>query len=87
MSIKKKFLGRSIKAVHTNLFPNITSCINLNYHWEFFEKRLFQTYIIVKRTCASIFIKIWLVDQSKPCTQKFCKNHKLHKFATCNYDF
>ena len=44
----------------------------------FFENRLFQTCIIVKRTCISVFSKIGLVDQSKPCTQVY-----LQKFANC----
>ena len=35
----------------------------------FFFNRLFQTCIIVKSTCISIFSKIGLEDQSKPCTQ------------------
>ena len=43
-----------------------------------FKNRLFQTYIIVKRTCISIFSKIGLVDQSKLCTQIY-----LQKFANC----
>ena len=44
----------------------------------FFLNQLFQTCIIVKRTCISIFSKIGLVDQSKPCTQIY-----LQKFANC----
>ena len=35
----------------------------------FLKNRHFQTCIIVKRTCISIFSKIGLVDQSKTCTQ------------------
>ena len=37
----------------------------------FFKKRHFQTHIIVKRKCISIFSKIGLVDESKPCTQTY----------------
>ena len=44
----------------------------------FFLNRLIQTCIIVKCTCISIFSKIGLVDQSKPCTQVY-----LQKFANC----
>ena len=40
--------------------------------------RLFQTCIIVKRTRITIFSKIRLVDQSKPCTQIY-----LQKFLIC----
>ena len=36
----------------------------------------------------SIFSKVELVDQSKPCTQSYLKKtHKLHKFATTNNNF
>ena len=45
----------------------------------FFKNRHFQTCIIVKRTCVSIFSKIGLVDQSKTCTQIY-----LQKFLNCN---
>ena len=44
----------------------------------FFKNRHFQTCIIVKRTCISIFSKIGLVDQSKTCTQIY-----LQKFLNC----
>ena len=62
----------------------------------FFKNRHFQTCIIVKRTCTSIFSKIGLVDLSKPCTQIYlqifanCINLQLairilknHAFRTC----
>ena len=50
---------------------------------KFFLNRLFQTCIIAKRTCISIFSRIVLVDQSKTCLQIYLrKNRKLHKFAT-----
>ena len=55
----------------------IASCINLHLPIFFFN-RLFQTCIIVKRTCISIFSKIGLEDQSKPCTQIY-----LQKIANC----
>ena len=75
--------NRSVITVHTNVFAK-----NLKLH-EFattniicFKNRLFQTYIIVKCTCISIFSKIGLVDQSKPCTQVYLqKKWKLHKLA------
>ena len=38
--------------------------------------------------CISIFSKMGLVDQSKPCAQIYSpKNCKLHKFATTNGKF
>ena len=45
----------------------------------FLKNRHFQTCIIVKRTCISIFSKIGLVDQSNTCTQIY-----LQKFLNCN---
>ena len=45
----------------------------------FFLNRHFQTCIIVKRTCISIFSKTGLVDQSKTCTQIYLQN-----FLNCN---
>ena len=56
----------------------IASCMNFQLPIEIFKNRLFQTCIIVKRTCVSIFSKIRLVDQSKPCTQIY-----LQTFANC----
>ena len=65
--------------VLTSLFAKkIASCINLQLPIIIFQNRLFQTCIIVKRTCTSIFSKIGLVDQSKPCTQIY-----LQKIANC----
>ena len=52
--------------------------MNLQLRIIIFQNRLFQTCIIVKRTCTSIFSKIGLVDQSKPCTQFY-----LQKIANC----
>ena len=58
--------------------PKIASCINLQLPIAIFKNRPFQTCIIVKRTCKSIFSKIGLVGQSKLCTQIY-----LQKFANC----
>ena len=44
----------------------------------FFLNRLLKTSIFLKRTCISIFSKIEIVDQSKPCTQIY-----LHNIARC----
>ena len=70
--------------------------MNLQLPIKVFKNRLFQTCIIVKCTCISIFSKIGLVDQSKPCTQVYlqksanCINLQLairisknHRFQTC----
>ena len=57
--------------VHTNVFTK-------KFAIEIFKNRLFQTCVIVKRTCVSTFSKIGLVDQSKLCTQIY-----LQKFANC----
>ena len=53
---------RSVITVYTNVFKN----------------QLFQTCVIIKRICMSIFSKIGLIDQSKPCTQIY-----LPKNANC----
>ena len=63
---------------HKCIRQKIASCINLQLPIAFFKNRPFQTCIIVKRTCISIFSKIGLVDQSKLCTQIY-----LQKFANC----
>ena len=52
-----------VMIVHTSLFAKIASCINLQLPKIIFQNRLFQTCIIVKRTCMSIFSKIGLVDR------------------------
>ena len=67
-----------VMTVLTSLFAKNASCINLQLRIIIFKNRLFQTCIIVKRTCTSIFSKIGLVDLSKPCTQVY-----LHIFANC----
>ena len=61
--------------LHTNLFAkNKLNCINLHLPIAIFKNRCFQTCIIVKRTCISIFSKIGLVDQPKLHTNLFAKN-------------
>ena len=66
---------RFVKTVNTK---NRLNCIHLQLSIAIFKNRPFQTCIIVKRTCISIFSKIGLVDQSKLCTQIY-----LQKFANC----
>ena len=78
INFQKNRVNRSVITVHTNVFPKIASFINLQRPIINFKNRLFQTCIIVKRTCISIFRKIGLVDQSKPCTQIY-----LQKNANC----
>ena len=61
-----------VMTVLTSLFAKkIASCINLQLPIIIVLSRLFQTCIIVKRTCISIFSKIGLVDQSNLCTQMY----------------
>ena len=66
---------RFVKTVNTK---NKLNCMNLQLLIAIFKDRPFQTCIIVKSTCISIFSKIGLVDQSKLCTQIY-----LQKFANC----
>ena len=71
--------NRSVITVHTNVFAKkIVNCMNLQLSIFFLKNQLFQTCIIVKRTCISIFSKIGLADQSKLCTKIY-----LQKFANC----
>ena len=53
--------NRSIKTVYTNLLAKIASFINLQTPIVDFEK--------IDYFCISIFSKIGLLDQFKPCTQ------------------
>ena len=71
-------LNRDKRFVKTVITKNKLNCINLQLPIAIFINRPFQTCIIVKRTCISIFSKIGLVDQSKLCTQMY-----LQKFANC----
>ena len=66
---------RFVKTVNTK---NKLNCMHFQLPIAIFKNRPFQTCIIVKRTCISIFSKIGLVDQSKLCTQIY-----LQKFANC----
>ena len=76
---------RFVKTVNTK---NKLNCINLQLAIWISKNRSFQTCIIVKRICITIFSKIGLVDRSKPCTQIYLHFFfNLHKFATCNYNF
>ena len=84
---------RFVKTVNTK---NKLNCINLQLPIAIFKNRPFQTCIIVKRKCISIFSKIGLVDQSKLCTQIYLQKFenyinlqlairisKNHAFRTC----
>ena len=62
------------KTVHTNLFAKKRKLYKFaTTNSNFLKNRLFQTCIIVKRTCISIFSKIGLVDQSKTCIQIYLR--------------
>ena len=75
---QQNWANRSVllSRAHKCIRQKIASCINLQLPIAIFKNQPFQTCIIVKRTCISIFSKIRLVDQSKLCTQiyfaKFC---------------
>ena len=80
-------VSRSVITVHTNLFAKNRklhkfATTNIN-----FEKNIFFRHAACI-TCISIFSKIGLIDQSKPCTQMYLeKTCKLYKFATTNSNF
>ena len=70
-----KLMAIEVRRTHF-ILSSKSLIVNLQIPIAIFKNRLFQTYIIVKRTCISIFSKIGLVDQSKLCTQIY-----LQKFA------
>ena len=78
INFQQNWVCRSVKPCTQSYLHNIASCINLQLLILIFKNRRFQTCIIVKSTCTSIFSKIGLVDQSKPCTQIY-----LQKIANC----
>ena len=63
VNFQQNHVKTQVMIVHTSLFAKIASCINLQLPIIIFQNRLFQTCIIVKRTCMSIFSKIGLVDR------------------------
>ena len=79
-------VSKSVKTVHTNLFANNGKLYKFAITNSNFEKINFflhaSSSIIIKRTCISIFSKIGLVDQSKPCTQFY-----LQKKCNWNLNF
>ena len=86
INFQKNQVKTQVMTTCTQIYSQkIASCISLQLLIIIFQHRLFQTCIIVKCNCISIFSKIGLVDQSKPCTQIYLqKNCKIHKFVTCN---
>ena len=95
--IARQSIYISHNRAHKWICKKIASCMKLQPPIIFFKNRLFQTCIIVKRTCIRIFNKIGFVDQSKLCTQVYlqkfenCINLQLairisknHAFRTCN---
>ena len=86
INFQQNWVNRSVKTVSTNIFAK-----NCKLHkfaraipiiMQIFKNQLLQTCITIKRTCMSIFSKIGLIDQSKPCTQiclqkiiRISKNH------------
>ena len=78
INFQQNRVSRSVRTVHTNLFSKIRKLHKFTpTNSNFFLNRLFQTCIIVKRTCILIFRKIGFVDQSKPCTEIFAKKSQV----------
>ena len=69
--------NRSVITVHTNVFSKNRKLHKFATTNRNFKHRLFQTCIVVKRKCLTIFSKIGLVDQSKSCTQIYLQNCNL----------
>ena len=79
INFQQNRVKRSVITVHTSLFAKKSQVAQIcNYQGYFPKNLLFQTCIIVKRRCMSIFGKFGLVDQSKPWAQIF-----LQKIASC----
>ena len=89
INFQQNRVNRSVKTVHTNIFEKKCKLHKFATTNSNFEKnRLFEKCGIVKRTIISIFSKLGLVHQSKPCILVYLqKNGKLHKFATTNSNF
>ena len=89
INFQQKRVSRSVKTMLSNIFTKNCKLHKFATTNSSFKKnRLFESCGIVKGTRISFFIKLGLVDQSKPCTEiNSQKNHKLHKFATTNSKF
>ena len=88
INFQQTHVSRSVQTVHTNLFAksrNLHRFATTNSI--FFLNGLFQTCIIVKRACISIFSKIGLVDQSKTYVHINLFAKKLQVAQICNYHF
>ena len=88
INFQQNLVNGSVIIVHTNVFAKkITSCINLQLPIVFFEMTLSDMHH--RKTYKYINFQQNRVSRSvKTCTQ-IClkKNCKLHKFATCNWNF
>ena len=78
INVQQNRVKTQVMTVLTSLFAKKSQVAKICNNHFFLKIRLFQTCIIVERTCISIFSKIGLVDQSKLCTQIY-----LQKFANC----
>ena len=79
INFQQNLVKTQVVTVLTNLFAKKRKLHKFcNYQKYFWKNPRFQTCIIVERTCISIFNKIRLIYQSKPCTQIY-----LHNIACC----
>ena len=76
-------LNRDKKFVKTLNIKNKLNCINLQLPIAIFKNRPFQTCIIVKRTCISIFSKINFQQNFSMNLQLANRISKNHAFRTC----
>ena len=81
ISFQQNWASRSVKTVGINMFAKnckLHKFVKSYIPIVFFLNILLQTCIIINYTCISIFSKIRLIGQSKPCTQIYlCNNIKL----------
>ena len=78
INLQQYHFKTQVMTVHKILFAKNRKMHKFATTKTIFKIRPFQTCIIVKRTCKSIFSKIGLADQTKLCTQIY-----LQKFAIC----
>ena len=81
INFQQNWVKTQVITVLTSLFAKNRKLHKFcNYQKYFLKNSRFHTCIIVERTCISIFSKIGLIDQSKPCTQIY-----LHNIASCTH--
>ena len=84
----QKRVSRSVKSVHTNLFPKTANCINLQLPIVIFKKLMISD-MHHRKAYMYINFQQYRVGRSIKIvrTNLLAQHCKLHKFATCNLNF